>query len=169
MRTAYRLNNLDEYRQYFERLTAEATFLNFFAYTKSDFEKASSDPARNGWCFILEPYTASITDNEADSVLSYPRGMFVITKKKTSEKKHWQIEDEAQTYAHKIIGRMRRDRDANLILTEFSNFSLETIDPIGLAGYFGVIVQFNFYFPINKEMKYVAEDWETIEYEDDEA
>lgn len=162
MRTAYRLNNLDEYRAYFDQITREAVFLNFFAYTKSDFEKASSSEERNGWCLILEPYTTSIIDNEADSVLSYPRGMFVITKKKTTEIKHWTIEDQAQTYAHKIIGRMRRDRNANLILTEFSNFSVETIDPIGLAGYFGVIVQFNFYFPINKEMKFDAADWEEV-------
>jgi hypothetical protein len=162
MRTAFKLNNLDEYRTYFENLVLEATFLNFFAYTKTDFEKSSADSARNGWCFILEPYTASIIDNEADSVISYPRGMFVITKKKTTEIKHWTIEDQAQTYAHKIIGRMRRDRNNNIILTEFSNFSIETIDPIGLAGYHGVIVQFNFYYPINKEMKYMQEDWEEV-------
>jgi hypothetical protein len=160
MRTAFTLNNLDSYRAYFERITNEAAFLDFFAYTKTDFEKSSS-ANRSGWCLILEPYNTTIRDNEADSVLSYPRGVFVITKKKTTELKHWQIEDTAQSFAHKVIGRMRRDRNQNFILTEFSNFQLDIIQPLGLAEYYGVMVQFDFYFPINREMQFQSADWIT--------
>jgi hypothetical protein len=157
---SFELNNLKSYREYFQHLVSEATFLDFFAYTKTDFENSSSNPNRSGWCFILEPYTTTIRDNEADSVVSYPRGMFVITRKKTSQLKHWEIEETAQLYAHKVIGRMRRDRREYRLRCEFSNFSVETIEPIGLAGYYGVIVQFQFFYPINADMKYLAEDWE---------
>lgn len=155
----FALTDLQSYKTYFETLADQATFLDFFAYTKEDFEKASSNKGRNGWCLILEPYTAGIKDNGADSVLSYNKGYFVIAKKKTNELKPILIENQAQIRAHKILGRMRRDRREQILATPFENFSLDVISPLAAAGYFGVVVQFNFYYSINQEMKFNADDW----------
>ena len=80
----FALADLESYKSYFEQLASQATFIDFFAYTKEDFDKSSSNKGRGGWCLILEPYTAGIKDNGADSVLSYNKGMFVIAKKKTT-------------------------------------------------------------------------------------
>jgi hypothetical protein len=165
--TVYSLSNLNQYVNYFEQLVSEASFLNFFAYTKATFDKASSDPNRKGWCFILEPFEASIKDNTADSVLSYNRGLFVIAKKKTSEFKIYEIEQIAQVLAHKILGRMRRDQRLRILECHFQNISLDFINPMTTADYFGVAVSFEYYYPINKDMKYDEDDWIVIEEEID--
>lgn len=157
---ALTLTNLAEYREYFEKIANEATFIDFFAYTKEDWSKSSSNANRTGWNFILEPYTAGIKDNTADSVLSYNEGMFVIAKKKTNELKHWEIEEEAQVLAHKVIGRMRRDRSQHLIKSNFDNFTLDTINPMAASGYHGVAVRFQFYHSIIQDMKFIADDWQ---------
>ena len=158
MTPTFELTNLSAYRTYFSKIVDEATFLEFFAYTKEEFDKSGSGQ-RKGWCFILEPYTAGIRDNGADSILSYNTGMFVIALKRTNQLKAYQIEDQAQVLAHKVIGRIRRDRRAYLLRTELSNWSMETIDPTAAAGYHGVLVKFEFYHPINKDMKFQESDW----------
>lgn len=155
----FSLADLQSYKDYFEQISSEARFIDFFAYTKEDFEKSSSHKGRGGWCMILEPYSAGIKDNGADSVLSYNKGMFVIARKKTNELKPAVIENQAQILAHKVLGRMRRDRRDLKLATPFENFSLEVISPLAAAGYYGVFVQFDFYYPINQEMKFNAEDW----------
>jgi hypothetical protein len=157
--TVYSLSNLNQYVNYFESMVGEASFLNFFAYTKATFDKASSDPNRSGWCFILEPFEAGIKDNGADSVLSYNTGMFVIAKKKTDQFKPYEIEQIAQVLAHKILGRMRRDQRERIIECKFDNISLDFINPMTSAEYYGVAVTFEYYYPINKDMKYDDGDW----------
>jgi hypothetical protein len=159
MTPAFELTNLSAYRTYFSQIVDEAVFLDFFAYTKEEFDKSGSGQ-RKGWCFILEPYTSGIRDNDADSILSFNKGMFVIALKKTNQLKSWEIEDQAQVLAHKVIGRIRRDRRAYKLRTDLSNWSMETIDPTAAAGYHGVLVKFEFYHPINKDMKYQEADWE---------
>jgi len=153
------LTNLQDYFEYFEQLASQAAFIDFFAFTKEEFDKKSSHKGRGGWCMILEPYDAGIKDNGADSVLSYNTGQFVIAKKKTNEATPAVIENQAQKLAHKILGRMRRDRREGKLATSFENFSLQTINPLGAAGYHGVLVEFNFYYSINQEMKFNEEDW----------
>jgi hypothetical protein len=157
--TFYSLANLNTYRSYFEDLVEEAVFLNFFAYTKAEFDKASSDPARSGWCLILEPFDAVIRDNTADSVLSYNTGLFVIAKKKTTEAKSYQIEETAQVYAHKVLGRMRRDQRLRVLECKFENINLQAINPMTAADYYGVAVSFEYFYPINKDMKFDEDDW----------
>lgn len=152
------LTNYTEYRKYFEDLTAEAMFLDFFAYTKQEFDKSGSKD-RNGWCLVLEPYTSMVKDNGADSILAYKKAMLVIVRKKTNELKAWEIEDQAEILAHKIIGRMRRDRKEIKLRTPMENFSIDPIEPMAAAGYFGVMLQFDFYHPINSTMKYEEDDW----------
>lgn len=155
------LKDLATYRSYFEGITTTATFLDFFAYTEEDFEKQSSNPARGGWCMILLPCESDIRDNQADQVMGYVRGHFIISKKKTGETKWWTIEEEAEKYARKIVGKIRRDKRAGKLITHLENFSIQSIDPSMVAELYGVIVGFNFQQPLNESMKYIESDWTT--------
>jgi hypothetical protein len=158
----YDLTKLTEYRAYFEQIKDEAVFLNFFAYTKDQFDKASSDANRGGWCLILEPYSASITDNGADSVIARKQGLFVIAKKKTDELNQHVIEGIAENYAYKVLGRMRRDRREKKLETTFENFDLTAINPMTTSEYYGVAVTFDYYHPVNKDMMFLEADWDLL-------
>lgn len=154
------LTDLKTYREYFEGLATKAKFLNYFAYTGDEFEKDSSNPARTGWVMILEPYKVPVRDNQADNVMGSPEGMFIIAKKKTRDiLKFWEIEEQAEVYARKIIGVMRKNVRDGKLLTTLENFRYEPIDPMAVAEYFGIVVTFNFQFPLNKALKYDAADW----------
>lgn len=155
----YELGNINKYVQYFENLVTEASFLSYFAYTKENFDRDSLRPERRGWCLILEPYDSTVRDNTADSVLSYNKGFFVIAKKKTSEFRPQELEQIAQVLAQKIIGRIRRDRRLRILETNLDNWSMQTIDPMFAGEFYGVMVSFDFYHPINKFMKFEENDW----------
>lgn len=155
------LNSFSTYQSYFAGLVSEAKFLDFYAYTVEDFEKESSNPLRKGWCFILEPYQADIRDNQADNVMGFCRGQFIIAKKKTSEAKWHTIEAEAEVRARKIVGRLRHDHRLLKVITHITNFKLQPIHPMAVAEYFGVVVDFDFMNPLNTAIKYLPEDWNT--------
>ncbi len=155
------LKDLESYRTYFEGITTEAQFLNFFAYTEEDFEKQSSNAARAGWCLMLLPYVNDIRDNQHDQVMGYVRGSFIIAKKKTNEPKWWTIEEIAEARAWKVIGKMRRDKREGLLITHLENFNCQPIDPTLVGEFFGVIVTFNFQIPLNAALKYIESDWTT--------
>ena len=155
----YDLTNLNHYINYFEQLVNDAAFLSYFAYTKENFDKDSSRSERSGWCFILEPYESGIRDNGADSVIAYKKAMFVICKKKTNEYRPQELEQIAEVLAQKVIGRIRRDRRERKLETPMDNWSMSMIDEMFTGGFYGVAVNFDFYHPINKQMKYDEDDW----------
>lgn len=153
------ITGFESYRSYFQALTTDAKFLDFFSYTPDEFEKASSNPARSGWCMILEPYESDVRDNNASQLMQYCRGMFIIAKKKTNELKWFALEEQAEIKAKKIIGRIKHDKREGVLLTQLSNFTLQTIDPMTVSDYYGVVVSFSFEIPINAASVYTESDW----------
>lgn len=153
------LTDYASYRSYFQGLADSAKYLDFFAYTQDEFEKESSNPARGGWVMILEPYKAEVTDNKASQVMESSQGMFVIAKKKTTELKSYLIEEGAQARARKVIGKMKRDYREGILLTETQNITVDTIDPMVVAEYYGVVVGFRFQIPLNAAIAYDPDDY----------
>jgi len=157
----YRLLSLTDYREYFEAIVSEATFIDGFYVTPEDFQdRAKKD--RAGTAFVLENYENRIQDNQSDNVIGQRTGEFYILKQAPENTRIQEVREECELLAYKILGRFRRDRREGILEVPISNFTGVEMGLITAGRYTGYGFRFDFIAPVNRLMAFNEDDW-TIE------
>lgn len=152
------LLTIAEYRGYFEALAAQATFIDNFYYGYKAMEDGAKK-TRGGTIMVLEPYTATITDSNADNVESLREGMFLILRQVKSIGEYADVMDACEKLAYKVIGRIRRHSREWLLRAEISGWSGHQAGPV-FSQYVGYGIEFKFRAPINRFLVAEEGDWE---------
>lgn len=154
----YRLISLTDYREYFQTIVSEATFLDGFYVTPEDFiDRGKKD--RAGTVLVLENYDNSIQDNQAANIMGQRTGEFYILRQAAENTKIQEVREACELLCYKIIGRIKRDRAEGILETQISNFQGVEMGLITGVRYTGYGFRFDFVAPINRLIAFDEDDW----------
>lgn len=156
----FRLISLTDYREYFETIVSEATFIDGFFVTPEDFiDRAKKD--RAGTVFVLENYDNRLQDNQSDNVIGQRSGEFYILRQAAENTKIQEVREACEILCYKILGRIKRDRREGILEVPITNFQGVEMGLITGSRYTGYGFRFDFIAPVNRLMAFDATDWAT--------
>lgn len=154
----FRLISLTDYREYFETIVSESTFIDGFYVTPEDFiDRGKKD--RGGTVFVLENYENRIQDNQADNVMGQRTGEFYILQQAAENTKIQEVREACELLCYKIIGRLKRDRRDGILEVPITNFIGVEMGLITGVRYTGYGFRFDFIAPVNRLISFDALDW----------
>lgn len=144
------IKNYQDYRSYFEALAESNVDIQSFVYNDDEnvINQLRSGSGGRPPIFWLEAYQASVNDQLSDNYMANVTGAFAILQKVSKDRSADQVELECEAIARQFAAKMQVDNQDGTIISEFSQFSYATVDPVFIDNLRGIRMEFSFLIPM---------------------